>query len=601
MRAFRIAGVILILMLGVAVTASADLLGLSADGKFPILTFNPGTTTFDAQTGVFSLQATPLAVLFSPTELRLISPFAPRSVTLRVHLDAAGHVVGAAGGDRLVVVGDVLGMPGLSGTLLVGEIVAFGHKDFDTSTDLFDVRLRLTGGALGPSYDGRDIGVTLTSQASSFTGVFTASFAGEGNGDVFPAPVVDANAGPDQTVHETDVVQLDGTASIGADRRYSWEQLAGPLVFIEGPTSATPWFTTPALAGGFGSQTLTFELKVTSEGGTDRDSVDVIVQNVNHAPVAVASGPTHVNELSPVTLSGTNSYDPDGDPITYHWEQTGGPTVALDGIDAPHASFVAPELSGGTTGTDLTFALTVSDGAAMHSTLVTVQVENVNHPPVADAGTARTVNVGTLVTLDGSASADPDRDALSYAWTQAAGPAVAVTGADTVAPTFVAPGAPATLTFRLVVRDAYDAVSEPADVTITIRHPNDPPRCDLAIASPPRLWPPNHKMVHVKILGVTDPNHDGVVVTVTGVWQDEPVNWLGDGDTSPDAVIQGSGVLLRSERSGLLNGRVYHVGFTAWDVRGAECTGSATVGVPHDLGRQKLAIDDGPLYDSTGH
>lgn len=70
---------------------------------------------------------------------------------------------------------------------------------------------------------------------------------------------------------------------------------------------------------------------------------------------------------------------------------------------------------------------------------------------------------------------------------------------------------------------------------------------------------PNHKLVPVGIVGVTDPDNDQVTLTVTGVTQNKPVNGLGDGDTSPDAVIQGSNVLLRAERAGNGNGRVYRV------------------------------------------
>jgi hypothetical protein len=126
---------------------------------------------------------------------------------------------------------------------------------------------------------------------------------------------------------------------------------------------------------------------------------------------------------------------------------------------------------------------------------------------------------------------------------------------------------------------------------------NDPPRCNLAEASPDRLWPSSHKLVPVKIVGVADPDNNATTITVTGVTQDEPVNGLGHGDTNPDAVPQGDNtVLLRAERSGMGNGRVYRAVFTAVDPLGGSCTGSVVVCVPH--AHKADCVDDGQAYIS---
>lgn len=129
---------------------------------------------------------------------------------------------------------------------------------------------------------------------------------------------------------------------------------------------------------------------------------------------------------------------------------------------------------------------------------------------------------------------------------------------------------------------------------------NRPPDCQAAAPSVSRLWPPNHRLEPLDIVGVTDPDGDAVTVTIASIRQDEPVNATGDGDTAPDGFGAGTGAaLLRSERSGGGNGRVYHVAFTAADAAGGNCTGEVTVCVPHDGKPGRVCVDEGPLFDST--
>jgi hypothetical protein len=127
---------------------------------------------------------------------------------------------------------------------------------------------------------------------------------------------------------------------------------------------------------------------------------------------------------------------------------------------------------------------------------------------------------------------------------------------------------------------------------------NQDPVCTNATPSN-GLWPPQHKMVSVGVLGVTDPDGDPVTITIDSVYQDEVLNGQGDGDTAPDAVINGGTVDLRAERDGTANGRVYYINFTASDGKGGTCSGTVEVGVNHDLGKKGEAIGEGPLYNST--
>ena len=129
---------------------------------------------------------------------------------------------------------------------------------------------------------------------------------------------------------------------------------------------------------------------------------------------------------------------------------------------------------------------------------------------------------------------------------------------------------------------------------------NRPPVCPTAIASPGAIWPPNHKKTYdIGVDGVSDPDGGTITVRFTSIWQDEPTNTQGDGNTTQDAGIENGGARawVRAERSGTLDGRVYILGFTATDSQGASCTGTVATGVPHDQGKGP-AIDSGVRYNA---
>lgn len=137
---------------------------------------------------------------------------------------------------------------------------------------------------------------------------------------------------------------------------------------------------------------------------------------------------------------------------------------------------------------------------------------------------------------------------------------------------------------------------------IYVYQPNRPPVCSEAVASVGELWPPNHRLVPIDVLGVTDPDGDPVTISIAAIMQDEPTDAHGDGRFTPDGMGIGTSTAeVRAERAGTNqvpgNGRVYHIGFSAADGRGGVCSGTVLVGVPHD--RSKAAVDEGPRYNST--
>ncbi|MGE0506560.1 MAG: PIG-L family deacetylase [Solirubrobacterales bacterium] len=86
---------------------------------------------------------------------------------------------------------------------------------------------------------------------------------------------------------------------------------------------------------------------------------------------------------------------------------------------------------------------------------------------VANAGFAQTTTPSAKVTLDGSGSSHTGSGTLNYAWTQTGGSTVALSGANTSAPSFTTPSHPTVLTFSLTVSDKTGS-SKPDPVTVRV-------------------------------------------------------------------------------------------------------------------------------------
>ena len=120
------------------------------------------------------------------------------------------------------------------------------------------------------------------------------------------------------------------------------------------------------------------------------------------------------------------------------------------------------------------------------------------------------------------------------------------------------------------------------------------------------LWPPNHQYHSFSLADcAADPvdacsgtlplNQYGHITRITSD-EEEDDNGVGDGHTCADILLTGStSFVLRAEREGTSDGRVYTVYYTVVDPGGNSSSSTCKVSVPHDQSGRP-AIDSGPAY-----
>ena len=135
-----------------------------------------------------------------------------------------------------------------------------------------------------------------------------------------------------------------------------------------------------------------FELTLSNASGASIGPANVVRVDildgtgVNSAPNSVAGANQTVPGGAQVTLNGSSSNDPEGDTLTYQWNQTLGAAVALASADTAIATFTAPPV---TSDVMLRFALEVTDSQGLSDTSsVTVTVRAPGSPADSNGGGA---------------------------------------------------------------------------------------------------------------------------------------------------------------------------------------------------------------------
>ncbi|MEP6675902.1 MAG: PKD domain-containing protein [Ferruginibacter sp.] len=179
---------------------------------------------------------------------------------------------------------------------------------------------------------------------------------------------------------------------------------------------------------------------------------------VNVAPVARAGNDINISlPTNTASLNAAASADPDGSIVSYRWKKISGPSATI--TDTTAATTAVTNLSQGS----YNFELTVTDnsGATGKDTMIINVAAAGNLAPVAKAGNDIVITHPLdSLTLDGTASTDPDGTIASYTWTKISGPAEFQIANASSAATILRDLKAGVYNFELKVTDNIGAVSK---------------------------------------------------------------------------------------------------------------------------------------------
>ena len=393
--------------------------------------------------------------------------------------DPNGSPVADAGADRTVSADDTIVLDGSGSYDPDGDQISF-HWSFD----------RVPEDSAMAAYDGFPGNHTTTNASElrpDVAGTYIVQLivddakGAESSPDlvvinVEPGDAPVANAGVDQVGITGSAIDIDGTSSydsLGRDLTYEWDLTEAPansgLTAITNPTSSIANIT-PDVGG-----TYVVSL-VVNTGISDSEPDPAHIEITAEDPLPpIADAGEDINDAydcASVELNGSDSYDPNGDLLTYEWAIQSvpeGSTTSNTSIGDRTAAITAfyPDLAG-----VYTLSLAVADNTEWSTpdiTTISVVERPYNTAPAVEAGKGWTIDAGEAVCEEDGYSFDCD----------ACGSVTITIGTD--GSVFDADGDPIALLWELV-SDGTAEIADPTALSTTAKltgaMPVEPGACE---------------------------------------------------------------------------------------------------------------------------